>query len=81
TYVAAHIYLQELYRKAAANRKYDQAERYGSFYQLITELTDMGIYSTQLLDTYSVEEINELGLAIDYTKDSLFTYIGLLTLA
>lgn len=81
TYVAAHIYLQELYRKAAANRKYDQAERYGSFYKLITELTDMGIYSTQLLDTYSVEEINELGLAIDYTKDSLFTYIGLLTLA
>ncbi|WP_390891825.1 ribonucleoside-diphosphate reductase subunit alpha [Priestia flexa] len=81
TYVAAHIYLQELYRKAAANRKYNQAERYGSFYKLITELTDMGIYSTQLLDTYSVEEINELGLAIDYTKDSLFTYIGMLTLA
>ncbi|MGF9941775.1 ribonucleoside-diphosphate reductase subunit alpha [Priestia megaterium] len=81
TYVAADVYLSELYRKAADNRGYDKKEKYGSFYQLIQELTKIGIYNKQLLKTYTEEEINEIASVIIPERDRLFTYIGLLTLA
>lgn len=81
TYVAADVYLNELYRKAADNRGYDKKEKYGSFYQLIRELTKIGIYNKQLLKTYTEEEINEIASVIIPERDRLFTYIGLLTLA
>ena len=81
TYVAADVYLNELYRKAADNRGYDKKEKYGSFYQLIQELTKIGIYNKQLLKTYTEEEINEIASVIIPERDRLFTYIGLLTLA
>ncbi|ADF41695.1 ribonucleoside-diphosphate reductase subunit alpha [Priestia megaterium] len=81
TYVAADVYLNELYRKAGDNRGYDKKEKYGSFYQLIQELTKIGIYNKQLLKTYTEEEINEIASVIIPERDRLFTYIGLLTLA
>ncbi|WP_195695777.1 ribonucleoside-diphosphate reductase subunit alpha [Priestia megaterium] len=81
TYVAADVYLNELYRKAADNRGYDKKGKYGSFYQLIQELTKIGIYNKQLLKTYTEEEINEIASVIIPERDRLFTYIGLLTLA
>ncbi|MEJ9311721.1 ribonucleoside-diphosphate reductase subunit alpha [Priestia megaterium] len=81
TYVAADVYLNELYRKAGDNRGYDKKEEYGSFYQLIQELTKIGIYNKQLLKTYTEEEINEIASVIIPERDRLFTYIGLLTLA
>jgi len=81
TYVAADAYLTDLYRKAAENRNYNKEEQYGSFYELIVELTNQGIYNKLLLEKYTEEEINEIGKAIDPSKDGLFTYIGLLTLA
>ncbi|KNH25279.1 ribonucleotide-diphosphate reductase subunit alpha [Priestia megaterium] len=81
TYVAADVYLNELYRKAADNRGYDKKEKYGSFYQLIQGLTKIGIYNKQLLKTYTEEEINEIASVIIPERDRLFTYIGLLTLA
>ncbi|MED3978740.1 ribonucleoside-diphosphate reductase subunit alpha [Priestia megaterium] len=81
TYVAADVYLNELYRKAADSRGYDKKEKYGSFYQLIQELTKIGIYNKQLLKTYTEEEINEIASVIIPERDRLFTYIGLLTLA
>ncbi|PEU58383.1 ribonucleoside-diphosphate reductase subunit alpha [Priestia megaterium] len=81
TYVAADVYLNELYRKAAENRGYDKKEKYGSFYQLIQKLTKIGIYNKQLLKTYTEEEINEIASVIIPERDRLFTYIGLLTLA
>ncbi|AUO11599.1 ribonucleoside-diphosphate reductase subunit alpha [Priestia megaterium] len=81
TYVAADVYLNELYRKAGDNRGCDKNEKYGSFYQLIQELTKIGIYNKQLLKTYTEEEINEIASVIIPERDRLFTYIGLLTLA
>jgi len=81
TYVAADAYLADLYRKAAENRNYNKEDQYGSFYELLVELTNQGIYNKKLLEVYSEEEINELGKVIDPSKDGLFTYIGLMTLA
>nr|WP_010283455.1 ribonucleoside-diphosphate reductase subunit alpha [Bacillus timonensis] len=81
TYLAAHLYLNELYEKAATNRNYNSTLKYGKFYDLLQKLTLKGIYSKELVDSYSKEEILELEKAIDPSKDQLFTYIGLFLLA
>lgn len=81
TYVASTVYLDQLYAKAAKSRNYDASLKYSSFDELLEVLTDKGIYNNQLVFSYTKEEINELASIIDPSKDSLFTYIGLLTLA
>jgi ribonucleoside-diphosphate reductase alpha chain len=83
TYVAARIYLTKLYKEAARNRGYKATKErpYGSFYELLVQLVEKGIYRAELLDTYTKEEIEALGQAIDPEQDKKFTYIGLLTLA
>ena len=81
TYVAADAYLTDLYRKASENREYNKEEQYGSLYELIQILTEKGIYNKMLLEVYTEEEINELATVINPDKDSLFTYIGVMTLA
>lgn len=81
TYVAASAYLDGLYHKASISRNYPQGQKYGNFYDLIVTLTDLGIYQNNLLLEYSEAEISELAHEIDYTKDQLFTYIGIVTLA
>lgn len=80
TYFAAKIYLDQLYIEAQNNRGY-QDQPYDSFYDLITTLTKKGIYHSDLIQFYSREEIQELGTYIDPSRDHLFTYIGLKTLA
>ncbi|UOQ48521.1 ribonucleoside-diphosphate reductase subunit alpha [Gracilibacillus caseinilyticus] len=81
TFVAAHFHLKQLYEEAAANRGYDAEQQYGDFYSLIQTLTDKGIYSTDLLQSYNKEEIQALQSVIDPTQDTRFNYIGLFLLA
>ncbi|WP_110930262.1 ribonucleoside-diphosphate reductase subunit alpha [Paenibacillus bouchesdurhonensis] len=82
-FAAARSLLTSLYKKAAVNRRYKSypEEPYGSFHHLITELCKAGIYREELLECYTKEQIEELGQLIDPTRDLLFDYIGLLTLA
>ena len=81
TYFAARIYLQSLYQKAAESRNYDQSLGYGSFYHLITDLTEKGIYSSKLITKYTKEEIDYFDQLLDQKRDLLFTYPGIYTLA
>ncbi|XJZ27247.1 ribonucleoside-diphosphate reductase subunit alpha [Bacillota bacterium Lsc_1132] len=81
TYVAARLYLNELYEKAARNRGYHQTDKYGDFFTLIKILSDKGIYSANLLNFYSKREIEELAIEIKPERDHLFNYIGLFLLA
>ncbi|MGG1678097.1 ribonucleoside-diphosphate reductase subunit alpha [Neobacillus sp. NRS-1170] len=81
SFVAASLYLNELYEKAAINRGYDRSLKYGDFYSLIQQLTDIGIYSSDLLNFYNKVEIAELAKEINPDKDNLFNYIGLFLLA
>lgn len=81
TYLAANLYLQELYLEAAVNRGYNQEKKYGDFYSLIKQLTKIGIYAEDVLDDYTKEEIAELGAEIAPERDELFQYIGLFLLA
>ncbi|WP_102274992.1 ribonucleoside-diphosphate reductase subunit alpha [Cytobacillus massiliigabonensis] len=81
TFLAAQFYLNELYAKAAANRGYNKEQKYGDFYELIKILTNIGIYSSDLLDLYTRNEFIEIGNEIDSDKDHLFNYVGLFLLA
>ncbi|MFC3041194.1 ribonucleoside-diphosphate reductase subunit alpha [Virgibacillus xinjiangensis] len=81
TFLAARLYLRNLYREAGQNRGYDPSIKYGGFYELLEKLTRLGIYSPDLLDRYSSEEIEELAMVIDPQRDLLFNYLGIYTLA
>ncbi|TWT27168.1 ribonucleoside-diphosphate reductase subunit alpha [Planomicrobium sp. CPCC 101110] len=81
TFVAAELYLDGLYQKAAKSRNYDASNKYGSFFELVEELSRIGIYSGDLLTAYSKEEMDELEAEISPERDLLFNYIGLFLLA
>lgn len=82
-FAAARSLLTSLYKKAAVNRRYKAYPDapYGAFFPLLTALVDKGVYREELLTCYTKAQIEELGAAIDPTRDLLFDYIGLLTLA
>ncbi|WP_019153287.1 ribonucleoside-diphosphate reductase subunit alpha [Robertmurraya massiliosenegalensis] len=81
TFLAAQMLLLDLYEQAASSRGYDPSQKYGDFYQLIQKLSDIGIYSKDLLESYNQKEIEQLGLEINAENDSLFTYMGLFLLS
>lgn len=81
TYAAAQLYLRKLYREAAENRGYARSAGYGSFYDLICQLVEKGIYDARLLDAYSKEEIDTFERQIQPNRDRLFTYPAIYTLA
>ncbi|MFT9597319.1 ribonucleoside-diphosphate reductase subunit alpha [Mesobacillus sp.] len=81
TYVAARFYLKKLYKLSAGFRQSGKETCYGSFYELINRLIDIGIYDGGILKSYSREEIEHLEKVIDPERDKLFTYIGLVTMA
>lgn len=83
TYIAARIFLQNLYYKAARNRGYEfnHNRTYGSFYDLIRILTEKGIYSEKLLMKYTKQDIEYFESFIEPKHDLLFTYPAILSLA
>lgn len=82
SYLAARIYLNELYNEAGTNRNYDASTHpYGSFYELIKMLTEKGLYSQHLLNKYTKEEIETSASFIEPSRDYLFNYLGIHTLA
>lgn len=81
TFVAAELYLNDLYKGAANSRGYQAESKYGDFYELVEKLSSIGIYSGDLLKSYSKEEIGALGNEIQEDRDLLFNYIGLFLLA
>ncbi|MEC1522830.1 ribonucleoside-diphosphate reductase subunit alpha [Neobacillus niacini] len=81
TFLAANLYLQELYQNASSSRGYKAEKKYGDFYTLVAELTRIGIYSEELIQDYTKEEIELLSGEITAERDHLFNYIGLFLLA
>jgi len=81
SFAAARIYLDDLYRQAGENRGYAKELKYGDYYRLQKTLVEKGIYSPNILEKYTEEEIRLLSRIIDPDKDLLFDYTGLHTLA
>ncbi|KIL35105.1 ribonucleotide-diphosphate reductase subunit alpha [Cohnella kolymensis] len=80
--VAAKLYLYDLYKEAAVNRGYgSKSFGYGSFYDLVQMLTQLGLYGAYVRKAYKKSEIEELGRYIKPERDELFTYVGVKTLA
>ncbi|MHB8554003.1 MAG: ribonucleoside-diphosphate reductase subunit alpha [Thermoplasmataceae archaeon] len=76
TMVAARLLLHDLYQEASRNRK-EEFSKYGSFYDLVTILTDIGRFDARILKEYSKDELQELGRYIKPERDELFTFAGL----
>ncbi|WP_075618500.1 ribonucleoside-diphosphate reductase subunit alpha [Paenisporosarcina indica] len=80
TFVAAQIYLSQVYSDQAALRDCLIGDVYTNFYNHVTRLSEKGLYDSRLIQTYTKEEITVLGAIIEPHRDMLFTYIGLKTL-
>jgi ribonucleoside-diphosphate reductase alpha chain len=81
TYAASYLYLENLYLAGSRSRGLDPLNPYSSFFDLIQELVGKKLYDPRLLEAYSREEVQQLESLLDPSKDKLFTYIGIVTLA
>lgn len=77
TFVAARIYLQEVYSRQESVRG---AKAYTDFADNVERLVKSGLYTSVLIEKYSREDLEKLGEIIEPERDKLFTYIGLKTL-
>lgn len=77
TFVAARIYLDDVYARQAQARG---VEVYTDFAKNVEKLVQQGLYTPVLTEKYSHDELNELGRFLEPERDKLFTYIGLKTL-
>lgn len=80
TFVAARVYLAQVYSEIAVRRECSSQNVYKDFEKHLQRLSDKGLYNARLLKTYSKEEIKALGEVLEPERDGLFTYIGLKTL-
>jgi ribonucleoside-diphosphate reductase alpha chain len=78
--IASKLYLYDMIKEAGINRSYSKFG-YGSFYKLVKDLTEKGLYDKRVLENYTEDEINQLDLYIDHSRDDLLTYVGITTLA
>ncbi len=79
-YVAARLYVFDLYKEAAINRGYNHFG-YGSFRELVHQLIKFNMYGAYLLDNYSEEDLLQLEQYIRPQRDYLFNYEGVKLLA
>ena len=79
-YVAARLYLADLYKEAAIHRNYKEYG-YGDFGAMVYELVSQQKYGSYLTESYTKEEITELGHYLKYDRDLLFNYEGIKLLA
>ena len=79
-YVAARLFIFDLYKEAAITRNYEHFG-YGDFYVLIQSLSMQNRYGAYLMEHYSKEQIVELGAYINEERDYLFNYEGAKLLA
>lgn len=79
-YVAARLFLFDLYKEAAISRKYKKFG-YGDFAALIEMLVERGAYHEFFLTAYSEEDRRELADYIEPDRDFLFNYEGIKLLA
>ena len=80
TFVAARIYLAEVYSQQAGRRDTTPDAVYTKFADNVQRLSAKGIYNSRIVETYSTEELEQLAEILVTERDFLFTYIALKTL-
>ena len=56
---------------------YGRVQDHPTFVDHIKKCVDVGVYDSEILDNYTVEELETLGHYIKHKRDYLFTYAGL----
>lgn len=79
-YVAARLFIFDLYKEAAISRKY-KTFGYGDFAELIETLVENGKYDKFFMECYSESDRRELADYIVPDRDFLFNYEGVKLLA
>ena len=79
-YVAARLFLFDLYKEAKISRNY-KTFGYGYFNELVEMLVERGIYTEDFITKYSKAQRKELADYIDPDRDFLFNYEGVKLLA
>ena len=79
-YVAARLFLFDLYKEAKISRNY-KTFGYGDFNELVEMLVERGIYTEDFITKYSIAQRKELADYIDPDRDFLFNYEGVKLLA
>lgn len=79
TFTSAKSYLLKIYKNASKNRGYDAQKKYHNFYGLVKTLVEKGLYSEELIQKYTKEELELAESYIVPERDKLFTYPGLHT--
>ena len=79
-YVAARLFLFDIYKEAAINRKY-HSFGYGSFVELVDILSAKKSYGSYIKENYSKDDLLELEKYINPDRDYLFNYEGIKLLA
>lgn len=79
-YVAAKLFLFDLYKEAKISRNY-KTFGYGDFNELVEMLVERGIYTEDFITKYSKAQRKELADYIDPDRDFLFNYEGVKLLA
>ena len=74
SYIAARLLA---YSHHAKINKMMAARSIESFYDKLRYLTELGLYGTYILESYTREEINQAASFIDNNRDDLFDYAGL----
>ncbi|GKV69025.1 hypothetical protein NCCP2716_15230 [Sporosarcina sp. NCCP-2716] len=77
TFVAARLYLGQLY---AEQREIRGRAPYTDFAGHVASLVGQGLYTEDLTNHYTPDELTAIGALIKPERDKLFTYIGLKTL-
>lgn len=75
-FVAARLFLFDVYKEAAINRKY-KAFGYGNFPALVKILVESKKYADFFLTEYTEDELEELGDYLKPKRDYLFNYEGI----
>jgi len=79
-YVAARLFLFDLYKEAKISRNY-KTFGYGDFNELVEMLVERGIYTEDFITKYSKAQRKELADYIAPDRDFLFNYEGVKLLA
>lgn len=73
---ARYVLLNELYKRASKNRSFDSNDKYGDYLGFMLMMAEKGLYTKELFEKYSQEEIKAAGEYIKPENDMLFDYAG-----
>lgn len=80
SFLSSSALLRKIYKKASKERGFDYKKGYGDYYSFALMMTEKGLYSEDIIKSYSEKELKQASKIIDKDKDKLFSYAGLFLL-